>query len=138
MGGRRRRGTSLGQPVGRRVSYPAASAPHKPPPEGRRVRAPGIVMTMKLAAGITPFRGLAPLVLLATCVLIGNPAEALDPSAAGGETAADPLAPPAVVSFETTGPDGAVRPGGHARFVIQLAIEPPWHINAHQSLDEFL
>jgi thiol:disulfide interchange protein DsbD len=73
-------------------------------------------------------------------LLIGKRTAALDPSAAtgGGETTPDPLAPPAVVSFQTTGPEGAVRPGGRARFVFQLTIESPWHINAHEPLEDFL
>jgi thioredoxin:protein disulfide reductase len=83
---------------------------------------------------------LAALVLLgATAIFLPQPATALDPSTAEsvGE-AADPLAPPQVVTVRATGPIEAVKPGGRARIRLELAVEPPWHINAHEPLEDFL
>ena len=50
----------------------------------------------------------------------------------------DPLAPTAVVHVTAESPSGAVRPGGRARAVLAIAIDPTWHVNASRPYEEFL
>lgn len=50
----------------------------------------------------------------------------------------DPLAPPAVVRVAVESPSGPVRPGGRARAVLAIAIEPTWHVNGSKPYEDFL
>lgn len=50
----------------------------------------------------------------------------------------DPLAPPAVVHVTAESPTSTVRPGGRARAVLAIAIDPTWHVNASKPYEEFL
>ncbi len=82
------------------------------------------------------------LLLLFAAGLLPAAAPAIDESAVDpgfGGTDADPLAPAPVVTVEAQGPEtAAVRPGGVVRAVLKLAIEPSWHVNSNQPLEDFL
>jgi thioredoxin:protein disulfide reductase len=97
-------------------------------------------MNMKLHPSPTVLTLCALFVLFATG-LVPATALAIDEAAIDpgfGDTTADPLAPPPVVTVEAQGPEAPVRPGGVVRAVIKLAIEPSWHVNSNQPLEDFL
>ncbi|HWN83297.1 MAG TPA: cytochrome c biogenesis protein CcdA, partial [Candidatus Udaeobacter sp.] len=79
------------------------------------------------------------LLVLACALLAPLRASALDPAASDPAGAVvDPLAPPTVLSVQATAPEGAVRPGGRVHLMLELAVTPPWHINAQKPLEDFL
>jgi len=88
-----------------------------------------------------PSPTLLALLLLLAAALVPAAAPALDEPAvdAGlGENAVDLLAPAPVVTVAARAPQAAVRPGGVVRAVLELAIEPSWHVNSNAPLEDFL
>lgn len=80
---------------------------------------------------------LAPLAAL-WLLSIASSAPAQDTGADAGGAGAGGASLPQAVTVAAEAPAGAVAPGGVARAIVRLRIEPGWHVNAHRPLDEFL